>query len=56
MCAQAPVFRQLYSEKRVVAEERRLRIDNSSMGPYLESFMQVAFGNNYARPVIGDSH
>ena len=32
--AQAPVFRELYSEKRVVAEERRARIDNAPMGRF----------------------
>ncbi len=26
---QAPVFRELYSEKRVVFEERRMRVDDS---------------------------
>ena len=31
---QAPVWRELYSEKRVVLEERRLRVDNSPMGKY----------------------
>lgn len=31
---QAPVFRELYSEKRVVAEERRLRVDDSPMGSF----------------------
>ena len=29
------MFRQLYSEKQVVAEERRARVDNSPMGPFL---------------------
>lgn len=29
---QAPVFRSLYKEKRVVDEERRLRVDNSPGG------------------------
>jgi hypothetical protein len=28
------VFRELYSEKRVVAEERRLRVDDSPMGSF----------------------
>ena len=50
---QAPVFRQLYSEKRVVAEERRLRVDGSPMGAFQEDFAAVAFANNYSRPVIG---
>ncbi len=29
---QDPVFRQLYSEKRVVEEERKLRLDSSPIG------------------------
>ena len=28
----APVFRELYSEKRVIEEERRLRVDDSPLG------------------------
>jgi hypothetical protein len=32
--SQAPVWRELYSEKMVVAEERRLRVDDSPMGKY----------------------
>lgn len=34
MCVpvQDPVFRELYSEKRVVAEERQLRLESSPMG------------------------
>ncbi len=50
---QAPVFRELYSEKRVVAEERRLRVDDSPMGAFQEAFSAAAFANNYGRPVIG---
>jgi predicted Zn-dependent peptidase len=53
MPSQAPVFRELYSEKRVVAEERRARIDNSAMGRFQEDFLQAALTNNYRRPVIG---
>ena len=52
---QAPVFRALYSEKQVVQEERRLRVDNSPMGRWQESFLAAAFANNYGRPVIGYS-
>lgn len=37
MHLQAPVFRELYSEKRVVAEERRLRVDDSPMGSFQAS-------------------
>jgi predicted Zn-dependent peptidase len=47
------VFRELYSEKRVVAEERRSRIDNSPMGRFQEAFLGAAITNNYRRPIIG---
>lgn len=50
---QAPVFRELYSEKKVVAEERRSRIENSPMGRYQERFLNRAISNNYRRPIIG---
>ncbi|KAK9844157.1 hypothetical protein WJX81_006305 [Elliptochloris bilobata] len=50
---QAPVFRALYSEKRVVAEERRARIDNAPLGRFQEAFAGAALANNYRRPVIG---
>ncbi len=50
---QAPVFRELYSEKRVVAEERKSRIDNSPMGRFQETFLSSAISNNYRRPIIG---
>ncbi|PSC70837.1 peptidase M16 [Micractinium conductrix] len=49
----APVFRELYSEKAVVFEERRLRVDNSPLGPFSEQFALRSLGNNYRRPVIG---
>eukprot|EP00884_Botryococcus_braunii_P004739 jgi/Botrbrau1/14266/Bobra.113_2s0012.1 len=47
---QAPVFRQLYMEKQVVAEERRMRIDNSPLGKFQEQFQGAALSNNYRRP------
>lgn len=50
---QAPVFRELYSEKRVVLEERRMRVDDSPMGRFQEGFAGEAMTNNYRRPVIG---
>lgn len=55
MCSgeQAPVLRELYSEKRVVFEERRMRVDDSPMGRFQESFAAQAMSNNYRRPVIG---
>ena len=33
-CMQTPVWRQLYTEKQVVAEERRTRTDNAPMGKF----------------------
>ena len=47
------MFRALYSEKRVVAEERRARIDNAPLGRFQEAFAGAALANNYRRPVIG---
>ena len=47
------MFRELYSEKRVVLEERRMRVDDSPMGRFQESFAAQALTNNYRRPVIG---
>ena len=50
---QAPVLREIYSEKQVVLEERRLRVDNSPLGPFQEQLALRSLGNNYRRPVIG---
>ncbi len=47
------MFRELYSEKRVVAEERRSRIDSAPLGRFQEAFLAAALANNYRRPVIG---
>ncbi len=41
------VHRELYSEKRVVLEERRLRVDNSPLGPFSEAFALASLSNNY---------
>lgn len=49
----APVFRDVYSEKKVVLEERKMRVDASPLGEFQENFVAVSFGNNYSRPVIG---
>lgn len=50
----APVFRELYSEKEVIKEERRLRVDNTSYGSFTEAFTELAFPRfPYRRPVIG---
>jgi len=50
---QDPVFRELYTEKRVVAEERRLRLDASPAGRVQRAYASAALSNNYRRPVIG---
>ena len=49
------MFRELYSEKMVVAEERRARVDNSPLGRFVEAFCGAAFANAYSHPVIGMS-
>ena len=48
-----PVFRELYTEKAVVAEERRARVDGAPLGKFQQAFARSAFANNYGRPVIG---
>jgi predicted Zn-dependent peptidase len=50
---QLPVFRELYSEKKVVFEERRMRVENAPLGRFQERFAAVSLTNNYRRPVIG---
>ncbi len=47
MLSQVPVFRELYSEKAVVSEERRLRVDNAPLGPFQEAFSLASLTNNY---------
>jgi predicted Zn-dependent peptidase len=41
---QAPTFRSLYPEKEVVAEERRLRLENSPIGALTYEFSQEVRG------------
>jgi predicted Zn-dependent peptidase len=49
-----PVFREFYSEKQVILEERKLRTDNSPIGKMVERFLDTAFTQHpYKRPVIG---
>mmetsp|Transcript_24133 Transcript_24133/g.60045 ORF Transcript_24133/g.60045 Transcript_24133/m.60045 type:complete len:312 (-) Transcript_24133:873-1808(-) len=49
-----PVFRQFNKERAVVLEERKLRVDNESVGKFLEQFLLEAFDKHpYRRPVIG---
>lgn len=49
-----PVFREFYEEKEVILEERRMRVDNSPIGKFIEVFLENAFETHpYRRPVIG---
>jgi len=49
-----PVFREFYSERDVVMEERRTRIDDSPFGKLHEALMGLAFQKSpYRRPTIG---
>ena len=49
----APVWRELYTEKKVVAEERRARVEAAPLGTFQQKFFRRALANNYGRPVIG---
>ncbi|HVR76181.1 MAG TPA: pitrilysin family protein [Planctomycetota bacterium] len=49
-----PVFREFYSERDVVREERRLRIDSTPTGRFEEEFDALFWGSSpYGWPVIG---
>ncbi len=49
-----PVFREFYKEKKVILEERRLRVENSPIGRMIEKFLDTAYKvHPYHRPVIG---
>jgi predicted Zn-dependent peptidase len=49
-----PVFREFYTEKDVVAEERRLRLDNNPAALLYEAHLGAAFQSHpYGRPVVG---
>ncbi|MDZ7779274.1 MAG: pitrilysin family protein [Gemmatimonadota bacterium] len=51
---QNPVFREFYSERSVVLEERRMRVDASPQGTLYERFLATAFEEHpYGRPVVG---
>ncbi len=51
---QNPVFREFYAERDVVAEERRLRLENSSAGLLYQAHMAEAFQTHpYGKPVVG---
>lgn len=49
-----PVLREFYSEREVVMEERRLRVETQPGGLLREEFLQAAFrAHPYSRPVVG---
>jgi len=49
-----PVLREFYTEREVVMEERRLRVETQAFGLLFEEFMQAAFrAHPYGRPVVG---
>ena len=49
-----PVLREFYSERDVVMEERRLRVETSPFGLLLEEYLAAAFrAHPYGRPVVG---
>ncbi len=49
-----PVWREFYTEKKVIREERRMRIDTSPMGKLIEAFRATSFiAHPYRHPTIG---
>ncbi|MFQ5744199.1 MAG: M16 family metallopeptidase [Acidobacteriota bacterium] len=49
-----PVFREFYSERDVVHEERRLRTDSTPIGKFAEEFNALFWGSApYSWPVVG---
>ncbi|MDD5711624.1 MAG: pitrilysin family protein [Smithellaceae bacterium] len=49
-----PVFREFYTERDVVMEERRQRVESDPEGKLYESFLATAFSvHPYGRPILG---
>ncbi|HXM38337.1 MAG TPA: pitrilysin family protein [Gemmatimonadales bacterium] len=49
-----PVLREFYSEREVVMEERRLRVETQPFGLLLEEYLAAAYrAHPYGRPVVG---
>ena len=49
-----PVFREFYTERDIVAEERRQRVDTNPVGLLFEAHMAATFTvHPYGRPVVG---
>jgi predicted Zn-dependent peptidase len=50
----APVFREFYTERKVIMEERRQSIESDPDGKLLEQFLAAAFmAHPYGRPILG---
>tara|TARA_B100001939_G_scaffold259339_1_gene226338 strand:+ start:58937 stop:60553 length:1617 start_codon:yes stop_codon:yes gene_type:complete len=48
------VFREFYTERDVVAEERRMRVENVASSKLMENFLMEIYGNHpYGKPLIG---
>lgn len=48
------VLRDFYTERDVVAEERRMRVDNVSRNLLIERFLEMVYGDHpYGKPLIG---
>jgi predicted Zn-dependent peptidase len=51
---QNPVFREFFTERKVVEEERSLRLENNPGGLLYQAHLAAAFQNHpYGRPVVG---
>ncbi len=51
---QNSVLRDFYTERDVVAEERRMRVENVAQNALLEDFLRQAYGDHpYGKPLIG---
>ncbi|MBN1380691.1 MAG: insulinase family protein [Deltaproteobacteria bacterium] len=51
---QSPVFREFYTERQVVMEERRQRVESDPDGKFYEQFMKTAYTRHpYGRPILG---
>ncbi|HMV43628.1 MAG TPA: pitrilysin family protein [Leptospiraceae bacterium] len=49
-----PILREYYTERDVIMEERRMRVENRGIGLLRERFLELAFGEHaYGQPVIG---
>ena len=50
----SPILREYYTERDVIMEERRMRVENRGFGILREKFLSMAFTKSpYQRPVIG---